>query len=384
MDKPAVSVLRQTLLIVDDTPTSLSLLISMLKDHYRVLIATNGRRALDIAAASPQPDLVLLDVMMPSVDGYEVCVRLKTNHRTKNIPVIFLTARATPQDEEKGLRLGAADYISKPFSPPVLLGRINTHLSLRNAHHLLEQKNNYLEAEISRRISEISTTQDATIIAMALLAETRCTETGNHIRRTQHYVRLLAQRLKHHRRFADLFSDTNIELLYKSAALHDIGKVGIPDSILLKPGALSREEFGIMKTHTTLGRDAILEAERELGMHNSFLHFAREIAYSQHERWDGSGYPNGLRGDEIPAAARLMAVADVYDALISRRAYKPEKTHDEVVRIICDEKGAHFDPDVVVAFLGVANEFNVVRKQLAEENGRMSLTDNPLPDRIPS
>jgi putative two-component system response regulator len=202
--------------------------------------------------------------------------------------------------------------------------------------------------------------QDTTIMAMGSLAETRDNETGNHIRRTQHYIRVLAERLRHNPKCSKDLDDATIEMLYKSAPLHDIGKVGIPDRILLKPGKLTPEEFEIMKTHTTLGRDAILAAEKQLDAPSSFLRYAREIAYSHQEKWDGSGYPEGLVGPLIPLTARLMAVADVYDALISKRVYKPAFSHEKAVEIIREGRGKHFDPDVVDAFDAVLGEFQKI------------------------
>ena len=237
---------------------------------------------------------------MPQMDGYEVCRRLKAEPATRDIPVIFLTARSEPDDERAGLALGAVDYITKPISPPILLARVNTHLALKATSDFLRDKSAYLEREVAMRTLEVQAIQDVTIMAMTSLAETRDNETGNHIRRTQLYVKTLAERLRHHPRFEHLLNDRMIELLYKSAPLHDIGKIGIPDSILLKPGKLTVEEFEIMKTHTTLGRNAIEDAERRLGMRVAFLSVSKEIAYSHQEKWDGSGYPEGLAGTPFP------------------------------------------------------------------------------------
>ena len=357
---------RTTVLIVDDTPENLTFLSSLLKDRYRVKIATNGDKALQIAATEPQPDLILLDIMMPDIDGYEVCQRLKADPRTAGIPVIFLTAMSEAESEERGLSLGAVDYITKPISPPIVLARVANHLTLKGARDFLRDQNVFLEQEVRRRTQEISVIQDVTIVALALLAETRDNETGNHIRRTQNYVRSLAKKLQGHPRFKDFLSDETIELLYKSAPLHDIGKVGIPDHILRKAGNLTPEEFEIMKTHTILGRDAIATAEALLGTQDSFLRFAREITHSHQEKWDGTGYPDGLSGDDIPISARLMAVADVYDALISRRVYKPPFTHEKAVEIIRQGSGQHFDPDIVDAFFEINEEFRAIAEQFGE------------------
>jgi response regulator RpfG family c-di-GMP phosphodiesterase len=237
----------------------------------------------------------------------------------------------------------------------------------------LKDKNAYLKAEVERRSRDLQVIQDVTIMAMASLAETRDNETGNHIRRTQHYLRALAKKLEGHPRFADFLSHETIEMLYKSAPLHDIGKVGIPDAILLKPAKLTAEEFEIMKTHTTLGRDAIVAAEKLLDMPSSFLRHAREIAYYHQEKWDGSGYPEGLAGDAIPVSARLMAVADVYDALISRRVYKPPFPHSKAVEIIKEGRGKHFDPDMVDAFLAIAEEFRAIAERYADSEDEVAV-----------
>ena len=346
-----------TVLVVDDTPDNLSLMGGLLRDHYHVKVANQGEKALKIAQGEQPPDLILLDIMMPGMDGYEVCRRLKANLHTRDIPVIFLTARADMEDERLGLALGAVDYITKPISPPILLARVATHLALKASADFLRDKSAYLEREVALRTLEVQAIQDVTIMAMTSLAETRDNETGNHIRRTQLYVKALAEHLRDHPRFAHLLTDRMVDLLYKSAPLHDIGKIGIPDAILLKPGKLTVEEFEIMKTHTTLGRNAIEEAERRLGMRVAFLSVSKEIAYSHQEKWDGSGYPEGLKGDAIPVSARLMAVADVYDALISKRVYKPAFPHEQACATIVKGRGTHFDPDMVDAFVAIAQDF---------------------------
>ncbi len=359
---------KATILVVDDTPDNISLVSALLKDTYKTKIATNGAKALAIAAAEAPPDLILLDIMMPEMDGYEVCARLKAEERTRGIPVIFLTAKAQIEDEEHGLDLGAVDYIAKPISPPILLARVKTHLALKRARDFLKDQNAILEQKVAERTQQLSAVQDVTILAMASLAETRDNETGNHIRRTQNYIRVISVKLKDHPRFSEFLTDENIELLYKSAPLHDIGKVGIPDRVLLKAGKLTDEEFEIMKTHTTMGRDAIAAAEEKLDVSHSFLRFAREIAYSHQEKWDGTGYPEGLSGDDIPLPARLMAVADVYDALISRRVYKPPFSHEQAVAMITDGRGTHFDPDVVDGFLAVSEQCRDIARRFVDSD----------------
>ncbi len=362
---------KATVLVIDDSPDSLTLLSGLLKETYRVKVATHGNTGLKVALSAQPPDLILLDIMMPDVDGYEVCRQLKANPATQAIPVIFLTAKSDAEDEQKGLALGAVDYITKPISPSILLARVATQLALKASADFLRDKNDFLAQEVARRTQELSNAQDVTILAMTSLAETRDSDTGNHIRRTQHYVKALALALKDHPRFADALKGQAIDVLFKSAPLHDIGKVGIPDRILLKPSSLTREEFDIMKTHTTLGFEAIEQAEKTLGTQVPFLKTAKEIALSHQEKWDGSGYPQGLAGDAIPMSARLMAVADVYDALISQRVYKPALPHDRAVQIVFQGRGAHFDPDMVDAFIGIQHEFDEIAQRYKDSDSNL-------------
>jgi putative two-component system response regulator len=357
---------RRTILIVDDTPDNIMLLSSLLKEQYNTKVATNGATALQILHNTPEVDMVLLDVMMPEMDGYEVCSRIKADPRTSDIPVLFLTAKSQPEDEARGLSIGAVDYLIKPVSPPILFARVSTHLTLREARRVLAEQNRDLEALVAERTSQIMLVQDATIMAMATMAETRDNETGNHIRRTQNYVKALAEKLKAHPRFAGALTDEDIHLLYKSAPLHDIGKVGIPDRILHKPGALDRDEFEIMKRHAEYGGDTIRQVEKHLGGTNSFLTYAREIAQSHQEKWDGSGYPENLCGDAIPLSARLMAIADVYDALISKRVYKPAYSHEEALSIMRKGRATHFDPDMLDAFFEIEGRFAEIAQEFRD------------------
>ena len=372
MNTPLDYAQKKSILVVDDTPDNLSLMAGLLKDQYRVKLANSGEKALAAVRGPSPPDLILLDIMMPGMSGYEVCEHLKKDTATRNIPIIFLTAMNATEDEKKGLDLGAADYITKPISPPIVLARVKTQLENKSAADFLRDQAAFLRVEVEKQTERIMAIQDVTILAMASLAETRDSDTGNHIRRTQFYVKELAQRLKDHPRFAHFLTPENIELLFKSAPLHDIGKVGIPDRILLKPGRFEPEEFEIMKTHTTLGRDAIEHAERALSIQVDFLKFAKEIAYSHQEKWDGSGYPEGLSGDDIPISARLMAVADVYDALISRRVYKLGMPHEKAVSIIEEGSGSHFDPDVVDAFLESVETFRDIARRYADSDADMA------------
>jgi putative two-component system response regulator len=364
---------RMKVLVVDDTRVNQLLMSAVLKDLYDVQIAGSGQEALNLAWTAPHPDLILLDIMMPHMDGYEVCRQLKANPASADVPIIFVTAMVSSEDEEKGFELGAVDYITKPIRQAVVLARVKTHLQIKaSADYMKEKavflsdKSDFLEQEVARRTEEIEAIQNVTILTLATLAETRDNETGNHIIRTQFYAAALAEHLKTHPRFAEFLNERTIKLLFKSVPLHDIGKVGIPDRILLKPGSLTPEEFEIMKTHTTLGRDAITKAERRLGVKVEFLSIAKEIAYSHQEKWDGSGYPEGLSGDAIPISARIMAVADVYDALISSRPYKAAMPHEKAVSIIVEGSGRHFDPDIAAAFIALQDEFARISARLSE------------------
>ncbi len=349
---------KQKILVVDDTPANIHVLAETLRADYTVVAATNGYKALQLVVKVPLPDIILLDVMMPGMDGYEVCERLKGDPVTANIPVIFVTALSEAGDEAKGLELGAVDYITKPINPSLVEARVHNQLELK-------RHRDHLQELVDERTRELKLTQEITIEAMGALAEYRDPDTGGHIRRTQHYVRALAKELQKDPKYASSLDDQIVELLYLSAPLHDIGKVGIRDSILLKHDKLTDGEFEIMKKHADFGRDAIKSVERRLG-HNSFLRYAREIAATHHEKWDGSGYPGGLKAEEIPLSGRLMAVADVYDALISRRVYKPPFPHSEAVRLIIEGKGSQFAPDVVEAFLSIQEDFRRIALEFAD------------------
>jgi putative two-component system response regulator len=338
------------ILVVDDEPINVKILVDLLKPTCTVVVAKSGEEALERLQASFLPNLALLDVMMPGIDGFEVCRRMKADKRTADIPVIFVTALGQPHDEARGFEIGAVDYINKPFSPPLVLARVQTHLALRKSRLELERQNDWLEEAVAFRTQELETTQDVTIRALASLAETRDDDTGAHILRTQHFVRRLDEELRSDPELADELGDRAIDLMFKSAPLHDIGKVGIPDHILLKPGKLTTEEFEIMKTHVEIGRRALVSAIAESSTTTDFLQYAIEIVRGHHEKWDGTGYPKGLSGDEIPLSARIMAVADVYDALTSRRIYKPAFAHEVAVQIIVEGKGRHFDPRIVDVF----------------------------------
>ena len=352
---------EQLILIVDDSPENLYVLGELLQGAgYRVKVANAGSTALHLASQSPPPVLILLDVMMPDMDGYQVLRQLHSDEATREIPVIFLTAMDGDDDVERAFNAGIADYIIKPIKPVVVLSRVRNQLLVQRARNWLQNQNQALEAEIARRLRENEQIQAVSIRAWAHLAETRDNETGNHIQRTQGYVRLLATRLAQQPRFAAIIDPSYIELLTRSAPLHDIGKVGIPDAILLKPGKLTPDEWTIMKTHTLLGSEAITLAERDIDAAAEFLTPAKEIVRWHHERWDGSGYPDGLAGDAIPLSARIMALADVFDALISRRVYKDAIPFASVRKIIAEERGRQFDPDITDVFLANYAQFEAI------------------------
>jgi len=359
---------KPIILVIDDTADNLALIANLLKPFYHVKVANSGEKGLAYIGnnVQQQPHLILLDILMPGLSGYDVLTQLKANEATQFIPVIFLTAMSNPEDEKKGLELGAVDYITKPISPPILFARIKTQLQNRSMAEFLRDRNVFLEHEIQKRTQEISAIKMVTILTMTSLAETRDTDTGAHISRTQHYVRLLAQHLQQHPRFASLLNEAMIQTLFLSAPLHDLGKIGIPDAILLKKGKLTPEEFEIMKTHSFLGYKAISKAEEQLQCQVDFLKIAKEIAYTHHEKWDGTGYPQGLKEDAIPLSGRLMAVADVYDALISRRIYKEQMAHTEAFNIMIQGRGSHFDPDILDAFVELEADFKMISMQFTD------------------
>ncbi|MFT3963368.1 HD-GYP domain-containing protein [Propionivibrio sp.] len=351
----------EVILIVDDAPDNLSALGALLRGAgYRVKVANSGVGALQLAARHPQPALILLDIVMPAMNGHEVLHCLRANPATQDIPVIFLTVRDTVEDEERAFDAGIADYIVKPFKPSIVLARVRSQLLARQARHGLRDRNLALAAEVARHLRENELIQAVSIRVLAHLAETRDNETGNHIQRTQGYVRALAMHLAHHPRFAATLTAKYIETLAYSATLHDIGKVGIPDRILLKPGKLTPEERDTMKTHTVLGSEAIEHAERDIETSVGFLTLAKEIVRWHHEHWDGTGYPDGLAGEAIPLPARLMALADVFDALISKRVYKEPVPFSEVRRIIAAERGKQFDPEITDVFMAHFSEFESI------------------------
>lgn len=357
---------KASIMVVDDTPQNLAMISELLRDSYRLIVANSGPRAFQLIRAGQKPDLILLDVMMPEMDGYAVLEHLRSDSATDDIPVILVTAKTDSAGEKLGLELGAVDYIHKPINPPLLLARLKTHLALKAATDKLKYRAESLEQEVTRRTRELHAIQDVTVLAMSSMAETRDNETGNHILRTQNYVKCLAEALADQAPFAAQLTPEYRQMLFKSAPLHDIGKVGIPDAILLKPGKLTAEEFEIMKTHTTIGYEAIVRAEQSLGTDLDFLVCAKEIALSHQEKWDGSGYPQALAGTDIPLSARLMAIADVYDALVSKRVYKDAFSHETAIDIMSKGRGTHFDPVIFDTLLCVQDQFAVIASRFLD------------------
>jgi putative two-component system response regulator len=328
-----------SILVVDDDATNLRMLQEILKPSYKVYAAPSGQWALGFLE-NHTPDLILLDIEMPVMNGYELIRRLKEDARFASIPVLFLTAQEGHEKEEQAFHLGAVDYILKPIATGVVRARVNLHIEL-------EDYRKRLETLVSEKTERLRMTQDSILDILANVTAWRDSGTGGHIDRTTSYTRLVADTL-----MASGDSEYSISPQYranivKSSKLHDIGKVAVPDNILLKPGRLTPEEFAEMKKHTTFGAQMIDDAIRDLGDDSSFLHVAREIVVSHHEWWNGSGYPNGLAGREIPVSGRIMAISDIYDSLTSERPYKGALTHDEAMSIIRNETGRHFDPRMI-------------------------------------
>jgi putative two-component system response regulator len=344
------------LMVIDDISANLEILEEILSSKgYQVSSFPRGDMALSSAFQNP-PDLILLDIMMPHMDGFEVCQQLKDNESTQDIPVIFISALDDTENKVKALLNGGVDYISKPFQEAEVFARIETHLKLRNAKKKLEQYNLHLEELVQEKVEEISHSQMATLVALSNLAEYRDETTGSHIERTRDYCSTLAKYLSLHPPYAKYISASFIQDIFFAAPLHDIGKVGIPDMILLKPSKLIPQEYEIMKTHALIGAQILEKIQKEYP-NNSFINMGLLLTKHHHEKWNGLGYPDGLSKEDIPLSARIMAVADVYDALRSRRTYKEGYSHEEAVKVISEESGKSFDPIIVEAFLTLEKEF---------------------------
>ena len=353
-------------MLIDDTPANLQLLTRMLqKQGYVLRVFPRGRLALTAALENP-PDLVLLDINMPEMDGYEVCRRFKQDDRLADIPIIFISAYNETLDKVRAFDCGGADYVTKPFEFEEVQARVKTHLELRRARLELRHQNDRLQQRVDAQVrdilaaeAELSQAQLATILAMSKLAASRDDDTGSHIERVQRYCRLLALRLRSYEGLAATLDDAFINNLYHASPLHDIGKVAIPDAILKKPGPLTPDEFAVMQTHTVVGATT-LEVVYLKYPSNGFIRMGMDIARSHHEKWDGTGYPDGLKGDAIPLAAQIMGLVDVYDALRSARCYKPAFTHERSRDIILAAEGTQFAPTLVQAFADIQAQFAAI------------------------
>jgi putative two-component system response regulator len=352
-----------SVLIVDDAPENLRLLSALLKRGGLVpRPVTSGKLAIEAAVADP-PDLVLLDVRMPQMSGVDVCRWFKQDARLCSIPVIFVSGLEGTDDKVEAFRVGGVDYVSKPFQDEEVLARIRTHLRLSRLHVELLSHTQQLEQRIAEQVKVVTASQLATIFALAKLAEARDDDTGQHIERVQTFSRVLAEQMREVRLHTAQLTTAFIDNLCETASLHDIGKVGIPDAILLKPGKLTTEEFAEMKKHCALGADTLAAVLRR-HPDNQFLRMGVDVARSHHEKWDGSGYPDGLKGAAIPLAARIVALADFYDALTSKRCYRPASSHGETAKMIQEARGTHFDPDVVTAFSTLDSQFRRIRYEM--------------------
>jgi len=349
---------RKTIFIVDDDMTNLTIGADTLSDSYNIFTFISGKLLLK-KLEKYIPDMILLDVDMPDMDGYEVINKIKGDDKTSNVPVIFLTAKSDCESELEGLSLGAIDYIIKPFSPPLLRKRIEVHLLVESQKTKLQDFNMNLMRMVEAKTRTVIELQNAILSTMTKLVDRRDDITGGHIDRTQRYMYILLNKMHDIDQYKDESSTWDMDLVVQSTRLHDIGKIAIRDNILLKPGKLTDEEFEIIKTHASIGEDAITEIENNTSEHK-FLEYSKVFVATHHERWDGSGYPRGLKGGETPLLGRAMALVDVYDALVSVRPYKEPFTHEEAVEIISEESGAHFDPDIVDIFLSVSEQFKQV------------------------
>jgi putative two-component system response regulator len=350
------------IMVVDDTPENLSLIKSMLSERgFEVLALPSGPLALR-AADRVRPDLLLLDITMPGMSGYEVCERFKSNPALRDIPIIFLTALSDTEAKVRAFKAGGVDFISKPFQFEEVHARVSTHLKLHELQVRLEYQNENLQRLVDAKVKQLSDAQLATIFAIAKLSESRDADTGRHLERVQNYCRSLVLKLMDDSPYSSQIPAVFPEVIYHASPLHDVGKIAIRDPILLKQGALTQDEFEIMKTHAAIGAQT-LRSICATYPDNAFLQAGVDIAGGHHERWDGTGYPASLKGEAIPLSARIMAVADVYDALRSERCYKSAIEHPEVVVYIRSESGTHFDPVVVDAFLTIEQEFDGIRRQ---------------------
>jgi len=339
---------RDLILIVDDIEINRMILREILQDDYQIIEAASGSEAFEILFEQGfSPTVVLLDIMMPGIDGFQVLERMQNTSNTKNIPVLFITAADSDETESLGLKSGAADYVTKPFNHDVVRARVDNHINLARYRHRLEQL-------VAKKAAEVTKTYEQTLEILATIIEYRNLESGAHIRRTTLLTEVIVAKMLEMEQFRELLLAENVLSLIKASALHDIGKIGISDSILLKPGKLTPDEFNVIKTHTTIGSQIIDSIAASLPDNDMYLKYAKDICHYHHERWDGTGYPTGLKGEEIPLSARIISVVDVYDALVSPRCYKGAYPHDVSLEIITEGRGTQFDPAIVDMLPGIA------------------------------
>jgi len=363
MDRLANDGRGSSILVVDDDPENLRLLVAVLKHGCLVpRPVLSGRLAIEAAVIEP-PDLVLLDMSMPEMSGLDVCRWFKRDERLRNIPIIFISGLQETDDKVEAFRAGGIDYLSKPFQELDVLIRVKTHLRLRQVQTNLASRNTHLEQRVAKQVEAISESQMATIFALAKLAEARDDDTGRHLERIRNFGKMLAEQMREMGLHVAELTTVFIDNLYQTAALHDIGKVGISDAILLKPGKLTLEEFAEMKKHCAIGAHTLATVLKQ-HPDNRFLRMGVDVARSHHEKWEGGGYPDSLKGATIPLAARIVAVADFYDALTSNRCYRPAFSHEETCRMIQKSSGTHFDPDVVAAFSTLDSQFRHTRREM--------------------
>jgi putative two-component system response regulator len=347
---------KKKIVLVDDNPVNLKLAGNTLMERYNVFTVPGAEKLFQLLEQTV-PDLILLDVVMPGISGYEAIVTLKANPRTADIPVIFLTSQTDTVSELEGFSLGAVDYISKPFSPQLLLKRVEVHLLLESQKTELKSLNDNLWDLVEEKTAEVLELQNAVMITMANLVECRDDVTGGHVERTEQFLHLLVEEMLKEGVYQDILAAWDIGLFLQSSKLHDVGKIAIKDSVLLKPGPLTKEEFEEMKKHAMFG-ETVIEKIQQNARESVFLTHAKIMAGTHHEKWDGSGYPRGLAGSDIPLQGRLMAFADVFDALISDRPYKKAFPPDQAAKIIVDGCGTHFDPSLKNAFLSAFKRFH--------------------------
>jgi len=359
---------NKKIIIVDDDFGIRRLLETILNKNKAITKSfETGYDALqELKKSENEYDLILLDVNMHGISGFETASAILKENQYGYIPIIFITGNSNSEDKKIGFELGCVDYITKPFDTNEVLMRVKLHLELSYRRKEAVEYSNNLEKKVEERTFEINQTRKALINSLSTLAETRDNETGAHILRTQDFCKIIAVELSKLDKYKNIINHKFIELIYDCAPLHDIGKVGIPDNILLKPGKLTGEEFNIMKKHCYIGKKT-LDSSSVLLKDTSFLDFASDIAYSHHEKWDGSGYPRKISGEDIPLNGRIMAISDVYDALTSKRVYKEAWTHQATKDLILDQKGKHFDPEIVDSFLKTEKEFVAVREQYSNE-----------------